>query len=190
MGKAIPGTDADADITFVGPGGLVFFTIELPNLGEVVMFQTHTPVSFMELKTEFRYFADPRVPDVLAHYVVGNWISQWANDLDIWENKVLRNRPLLVKGDGPMMQLRRWYRQFYAPGSADAAIKFEHAGNQRQRDGSQQNEGAESMSEKSHGNSDSKSESGSRCDGGVSNGEGQGDVSATATSSAVRSMDW
>lgn len=184
LNKAIPGTDADADITFVGPGGLVFFTIELPTLGEVVMFQTHTPVSLMELKTEFRYFADPRVPDVLAHYVVGNWISQWANDLDIWENKILANRPLLVKGDGPMMRLRRWYRQFYAPGSADKSIRFEHAGNSRRQ--------APESKEQQHGDDEGcDDEASSRCDGGVPvDAGGSSEGAAPPSSERKVANDW
>eukprot|EP00854_Cymbomonas_tetramitiformis_P005512 gene5512-6678_t len=38
--------------------------------------------------------------------------GMWQNDIFIWENKILLN-PLLVKGDGPIMALRRWYKQFY-----------------------------------------------------------------------------
>jgi hypothetical protein len=34
-------------------------------------------------------------------------------DLPIWRDKVFRERPLLVKGDGPIAEFRRWYSQFY-----------------------------------------------------------------------------
>lgn len=34
-------------------------------------------------------------------------------DLPIWRDKVFRDRPLLVKGDGPIAEFRRWYEQFY-----------------------------------------------------------------------------
>jgi hypothetical protein len=39
-------------------------------------------------------------------------------DIPIWENKLYRERPLLSEADGPIMQYRRWYRQFYAAGPA------------------------------------------------------------------------
>ncbi len=53
---------------------------------------------------------------------VGNWVSQWANDLLIWENKVHLKKPLLVRGDGPVTRLRRWYYQFYACGEPKIAL--------------------------------------------------------------------
>ncbi len=34
-------------------------------------------------------------------------------DVPIWRDKVFVRRPLLVKGDGPISEFRRWYSQFY-----------------------------------------------------------------------------
>lgn len=34
-------------------------------------------------------------------------------DVEIWDNKVRIDNPLLCEGDGPIYQLREWYRQFY-----------------------------------------------------------------------------
>jgi hypothetical protein len=34
-------------------------------------------------------------------------------DVPIWRDKIFRDRPLLVKGDGPVTEFRRWYGQFY-----------------------------------------------------------------------------
>jgi 3-ketosteroid 9alpha-monooxygenase subunit A len=34
-------------------------------------------------------------------------------DVAIWDNKVRIDNPLLCEGDGPIYQLREWYRQFY-----------------------------------------------------------------------------
>ena len=33
--------------------------------------------------------------------------------MDIWERKNYAVKPLLVKGDGPIMKMRAWYSQFY-----------------------------------------------------------------------------
>jgi phenylpropionate dioxygenase-like ring-hydroxylating dioxygenase large terminal subunit len=42
-------------------------------------------------------------------------------DIPIWENKRYCNPPVLCEGDGPVMQYRRWARQFYPSGAgADA----------------------------------------------------------------------
>jgi phenylpropionate dioxygenase-like ring-hydroxylating dioxygenase large terminal subunit len=40
-------------------------------------------------------------------------------DIPIWEHKSYREHPLLVKGDGPIMEFRRWAAQFYP--SADGS---------------------------------------------------------------------
>jgi 3-ketosteroid 9alpha-monooxygenase subunit A len=37
-----------------------------------------------------------------------------TQDFHIWENKLYRDRPLLVEEDGPIAEYRKWVRQFYA----------------------------------------------------------------------------
>lgn len=53
LGKRVEGSGADAAITFVGPGSVVFFTFETP-IGIIQLFQTHTPDGPLNLKTQFR----------------------------------------------------------------------------------------------------------------------------------------
>ncbi len=38
---------------------------------------------------------------------------QFSQDTPIWENKIHLQRPVLCDGDGPIMQLRKWAKQFY-----------------------------------------------------------------------------
>jgi 3-Ketosteroid 9alpha-hydroxylase C-terminal domain len=83
----------------------------------------------MLLATHFTWFAEPHIPRFLVSYVVGNWVSQWANDLLMWENKILMNKPVLVKGDGPVPKLRRWYSQFYASGEPKVTLTPEDDSN-------------------------------------------------------------
>lgn len=40
-------------------------------------------------------------------------IDNIARDIPIWEHKVYRERPPLVRGDGPIPLIRHWARQFY-----------------------------------------------------------------------------
>ena len=108
MGNLIPNTDADATITFMGPGSVVTFDFQIPNLGRILMFQTHTPLSPVMQHVTFSWYAETCIPDVLVWYVVGNWIAQWIQDLMVWENKLYLRQPKLVKGDGPVGKLRRW----------------------------------------------------------------------------------
>jgi cholesterol 7-dehydrogenase len=112
-GRRLPATAAQATITFQGPGSLVMFHFRIPRLGQIVLFQTHTPLAPLEQHVQFRWFADPGLPRLLVSYVVGNWVSQWRQDIAIWERKVYQRRPLLVAEDGPVARLRRWFSQFY-----------------------------------------------------------------------------
>lgn len=119
-GKARPKSGAHAKITLFGPGGTVWFRFSLPELGDVLLFQTHLPKGDLEQEVRFRWYADKKVPRPLVWYVVGHWISQWKADVEIWENKVFRKRPVLISLDGPVHKMRRWYKQFYESGvSAD-----------------------------------------------------------------------
>jgi cholesterol 7-dehydrogenase len=129
FGRKIERTGANAVIKFIGPGSVVFFRFDIPDIGEIVMFQTHLPVTPLEQQVDFHWLADKKIPRLLVSYVIGNWVSQWRQDIDIWENKIYLERPLLAKGDGPVHGMRRWYRQFYpdhpSPVSAPSAPERE-----------------------------------------------------------------
>ena len=112
FGRRVEATGAHARISFFGPGGLVIFRISIPGRGDVVMYQTHLPLGPLEQQVVFRWFSDRRLPRLLVWYVVGSWISQWQQDIEIWESKVYLPVPRLCRGDGPVFRLRRWYRQF------------------------------------------------------------------------------
>lgn len=124
LGRRVEKSRGDAVATFVGPASLIIFRISIPELGDVVFFQTHLPVRPLEQRVHFHWYATARLPRALVFYVVGNWVSQWRADVDVWENKMHLRKPLLVKGDGPVHRLRRWFSQFYpepttiSPGAA------------------------------------------------------------------------
>jgi len=113
-GRMIEGSGARAQVRFDGPGGVIRFDFRLDHGGgRVVMFQCHTPVGPLVQEVRFRWFSEPRVPRAVASFVVGNWVSQWREDIRIWERKIYRRHPTLSRADGPVHQLRRWYAQFY-----------------------------------------------------------------------------
>eukprot|EP01084_Bolivina_argentea_P256306 431481_1 len=115
-GESIPKTDGNAAITFCGPAGVCIFRFNIPAYdpdAEIILFHTHLPENEMKLRVRFHWYASNKLPRLLVWYVVGNWISQWTNDIAIWENKILLQKPCLVKGDGPIPKVRRWWRQFY-----------------------------------------------------------------------------
>lgn len=122
-GAVLPSTRAKATITLWGPGGLVSFRFALPELGDILLYQTHLPTAPRTQQVVFRWFADRRIPGPLVWYVVGTWIAQWQADLRVWERKIYLRRPVLSEADGPVHALRRWWAQAAAPSGAQAAAK-------------------------------------------------------------------
>lgn len=122
--RDLPRSGARGHALFVGPASLVVFRISVPDLGDVLIAQTHTPVDAPDqplgLRVRFTWWRQDSVPWPIAWYVVGNWISQWWADIEIWENKVHLPRPVLSRADGPVHALRRWFRQFYEGVEDDA----------------------------------------------------------------------
>ncbi len=111
-GQTMEGSRSLARVTMFGPAGVVWFHFQIPTLGEVVLFQTHLPLSPTRQRVRFRWFADPAVASPWAWITVGQWVAQWKADLRIWQNKVYQPRPVLVPIDGPVHRMRRWYKQF------------------------------------------------------------------------------
>ena len=98
---------------FDGPGTVIRFELDIEQRGKIVLFQFHTPKGHLLQHVRFRWFAERKVPDALARLVVGHWVSQWEQDLEVWETKAYRPQPSLVAEDGPVIAMRRWYAQFY-----------------------------------------------------------------------------
>ena len=112
-GRICERTRSRALVTFLGPGSIVKFDLEVPRIGEITIFQTHTPVEALKQRVTFRWFAARRMPRILVSYVVGNWISQWRQDVEIWKRKIYRQHPLWTGDAGPRDKMHQWYRQFY-----------------------------------------------------------------------------
>lgn len=65
---------------------------------------------------------------MLEDYLQKNIVS-FKQDVDVWDNKVRVDNPLLCDGDGPVHMLRKWYSQFYmdvAAIPADLVRRKEH----------------------------------------------------------------
>lgn len=100
-------------VTLLGPGSIVQFDLEVPRIGEITIFQTHTPVAALKQRVTFRWFAARRVPRIFVSSVVGSWVSQWRQDVEIWKRKIYRQRPLWTRDASPRGKMHQWYRQFY-----------------------------------------------------------------------------
>jgi hypothetical protein len=45
--------------------------------------------------------------------MIETFVDALAEDIPIWENKVYVEKPMLIKGDGPIIEFRHWAKQFY-----------------------------------------------------------------------------
>ena len=117
-GKMIPHAGGKAVVTFYGPGFLVFrFTTEM---GNMLLIKTFTPLGELKVRMEDYVYAPKGTFKLAIKYLLGEASSQFHDDVNIWERKKFATRPLLVKGDGPIMDMRKWYSQFYSEHSTYA----------------------------------------------------------------------
>jgi hypothetical protein len=79
---------------------------------------TQTPVDdeFTEVSLLFsmKRLADEEATEAVSKLNDEITNLQFTQDVPIWENKIYRERPVLTKTDGPVVQYRRWFRQFYS----------------------------------------------------------------------------
>ena len=106
-------TFEDQDLTFTrytyGPGVAL---LRIPGLATVLT--TTTPIDRRHVRLLWHFYFPPgleSVADDIVDGVVGE--HGLRADEPIWRDKVFVERPLLVKGDGPITEFRRWYEQFY-----------------------------------------------------------------------------
>ncbi|XVQ08265.1 Rieske 2Fe-2S domain-containing protein [Spirillospora sp. CA-255316] len=56
------------------------------------------------------------VPESMRDFsekMIKTFVDALAEDIPIWENKIYVERPLLIRGDGPVIEFRHWAKQFY-----------------------------------------------------------------------------
>ena len=56
--------------------------------------------------------------DAMVKQYVDLTNKAFGEDVEIWHNKIRIDNPLLCDGDGPVLQNREWYEQFYVDAAA------------------------------------------------------------------------
>jgi 3-ketosteroid 9alpha-monooxygenase subunit A len=114
--------------TYHGPA---YQVTKLCGFFDVYLINAHTPVDGRSLDLRFAVSlrgADGPARPAQSAQIAGMYVDAIRNgffeDVAIWEHKVYRDVPVLCDADGPIMQLRRWYEQFFrAPDRAlDAGV--------------------------------------------------------------------
>lgn len=114
--KEIPHAGGNATVTYFGPGFLVFQFIT--RIGKVLLLKTFTPLGTLRVKMEDHVYAPKGTSTLAIKYLLSEASAQFVDDINIWERKNFAEKPMLVKGDGPIMKMRSWYSQFYQDHSA------------------------------------------------------------------------
>eukprot|EP00966_Prymnesium_polylepis_P279994 6469079-Prymnesium_polylepis.1 len=104
-------------VTFEGPA-VVHFHITTP-LGNVRHIKTLLPVEPFKLFVESRWYAERRMPRLLAWALASIGAQALLQDNDVWQNKLYKSKPLWVSGDGPFPAFIRWWMQFYSESSGE-----------------------------------------------------------------------
>lgn len=99
--------------TNLGPGYALQSFI---GLTDIRMLSTITPID--EETTLLRFITImgndiSAAGEVIAQAMLDNLYNQVEQDIPIWNHKVFRENPILCDGDGPIMQYRKWFSQFY-----------------------------------------------------------------------------
>ncbi|RMF19212.1 MAG: 3-ketosteroid-9-alpha-hydroxylase [Candidatus Dadabacteria bacterium] len=108
--------------TYYGPG---FQISEMSGFLESRLVNAHTMVDENSLDLRFgvmlKQTHDKAKDEAFARQYVENLTVGFQEDIQVWENKLYRDVPLLCGSDGPIMRLRKWYKQFYTPRESVAA---------------------------------------------------------------------
>jgi nitrite reductase/ring-hydroxylating ferredoxin subunit len=92
-----------------GPG---IAYLRVPDL--MTVYTATTPIDRRHVRLLW-FFYLPDAMEPLAEEIVDGVTGAYGvqADVPIWRDKVFREKPVLVKGDGPLTEFRRWYSQFY-----------------------------------------------------------------------------
>lgn len=98
-------------VLFSGPG-LVYFRFITP-LGDILLLKTFQPFDVVKLHVQDRIYADRLIPSFVVRFITTQALHAFLDDVIIWENKSYSFKPLVIREDGPMSKVRRWFSQFY-----------------------------------------------------------------------------
>ncbi|KHK90165.1 Rieske 2Fe-2S domain-containing protein [Novosphingobium malaysiense] len=101
------------DVTATGPGQSM---TEFVDVTHVVMNQQVTPITSSRSHLRWQLYHIPGLSDGKLRVTqarMRDLVRQVEQDIPIWNSKKCETRPLLVKGDGPILAYRRQYERYY-----------------------------------------------------------------------------
>lgn len=107
--ETLPGGDATFTRDSWGPG---ITYMQIPGL--MAIHAATTPIDREHCRLRWHFYF-PRAWEAAAEELIEAVTGEHGiqADVPIWRDKIYVDRPVLVKGDGPIAEFRRWYAQFY-----------------------------------------------------------------------------
>jgi 3-ketosteroid 9alpha-monooxygenase subunit A len=106
------------DFHMIEPGFHCLYFPELPG-GAAFLFSSLVPVD--EEYTNHRltiWIKKTKVPllsHIVRRFLLRQMMRTYREDMQIWESKEYHAHPVLCDGDGSIMKIRGWFKQFYDP---------------------------------------------------------------------------
>jgi len=114
--------DARIDVYKTGAG---FAVTRYTGLIDAALVGCSTPIDDEHVHLRFNFTLRNPGKDAGTRKIADRFVAevnrQVQQDIPIWENKVYRPNPNLSDGDGPILQFRRWFSQFYVDGDGALA---------------------------------------------------------------------
>ena len=82
--------------------------------GAVTFISSTTPIDEQAVHVRWIFTAPRAAGPTAATDAADSFCEGVSQDIPIWENKVYRSRPVLTRTERPIIEHRRWARQFYS----------------------------------------------------------------------------
>ncbi|KAM7359864.1 cholesterol 7-desaturase nvd isoform 2-T3 [Cochliomyia hominivorax] len=108
----------------VGPS-YVQLHMKSPSMGRIEVLQTVTPIEPMLQKVVHRFYA-PRLLAPFMKFAVFGESIMFERDVSMWNHKIFRKQPQLLKEEVSVKLFRSWYSQFYSNNSRSFSEAYEN----------------------------------------------------------------
>jgi len=108
----VPLTTLHVEGHHVGPG-LVHFKINT-FMGQILVCHQLLPLEGFLQDSVYQMWSTRSMPTWFAKIAMRGWVQQYEKDIVIWNQKQFLPAAQIVKNDGPIVQYRRWFKQFYS----------------------------------------------------------------------------
>ncbi|XP_058982896.1 cholesterol 7-desaturase nvd isoform X2 [Musca domestica] len=108
----------------IGPS-YVHLHLDSPSFGRIKVVQTVTPIAPLIQRVIHRFYAIRILAPVIKCIIFAESVM-FERDMNMWNHKIFRRRPCLVKEDMMIVSFRNWFEQFYSENSLTFSEAYEN----------------------------------------------------------------